>query len=372
MARIVHLSSVHPPYDVRIFHKECGSIAKAGHEVILVHAGKGDAERNGVRLIQVPAPTGRVARMLRTSSQLYHVALGLQADIYHFHDPELILLGLRLRLHGRKVVYDVHEELPQDIMEKAWLPKPLRLLIAGAAYLCEGVAGLAFNGIIASRPALLGRFPARKTALVNNYPMLGELAQPGAVPIRERPPICAYVGGMSPERGFLELVEALGRLPDTVPLEVHIAGLVDPPELVETAQKMPGWKRVRLLGWQSRAQVADLLNRSRFGVVTFLPIANHIRSHPTKLFEYMSAGLPTLGSNIPLWQEIIVAAGVGRTADPKDPQAFAAALQWMAEHPEECETMGRTGVELINTRYNWSIEADSLLALYRRILGVAA
>lgn len=369
MKKIVHLTSVHLPYDVRIFHKECSSLAKAGYAVTLIAPGADLDARNGVDMIAVPPSTNRRERAFKTTAQVYHAALALDADLYHFHDPELIPVGLRLKFRGKRVIYDVHEELPQDIMEKDWLPRLVRFGVAGGAYTAEYIAAKVFDGIIASRPALLDRFPARKTALVNNFPMLGELAQPGSKPIRDREPICAYVGGINRERGFTEMVEALGRLPEHVPLEVQIAGVVDPPELVETVSKLPGWKRVRLLGWQSRAQVAELLNRARFGIVTFLPIPNHLRSYPTKLFEYMSAGLPTLASDIPLWKQIIAADGVGRVANPSDPAAFAAALRWMVENPVECERMGATGARLVRERYNWDIEAGRLLDLYARILG---
>ncbi|MFA7160804.1 MAG: glycosyltransferase, partial [Kiritimatiellia bacterium] len=283
MAKIVHMSSVHPPYDVRIFHKECGTLVRAGYAVTLIVAAPCDASRNGVNFVSVPAPVGRRERMTRTAGAIYRAALALDADLYHFHDAELIPVGLRLKLRGKRVIYDVHEELSHDILDKEWVPRALRPLLAAGAFCAERVAAVFFDGIIASRPALMGRFPGRKTCLVNNFPMLGELARPGSVPFTARPPVCAYVGGMSRERGLVEIVRALGYLPDEVALEVHVAGLIDPPELAEEVKKLPGWKRMRLLGWQSRGQVAELLNMARFGLVTFLPIANHVRSYPTKI-----------------------------------------------------------------------------------------
>lgn len=369
MPRIVHLTTVHPPYDVRIFQKECNSLCAAGYDVTLVVAAAADGRSTPVHIHSLPRPQGRTQRMTRTAWQLFRKALRLRADLYHFHDPELIMVGILLKLWGKRVIYDVHEELPQDLLDKEWLPRPLRVILAGCAYAIEGVAAMVFDGIVASRPALMGRFPPHKTALVNNFPQLGELRQPGALPFRERPPICAYVGGMSRERGLVELVEALGHLPDDLELEVHIAGNIDPPELVSAVQHRPGWRRVKLLGWQNRKQVANLLNQARLGVVTFLPIANHQRSYPTKLFEYMSAGLPTLATDLPLWREIIEHAGVGRLADPASPAEFARELVWMITHPEECETMGRRGASLVLEQYNWEVEFRSLLRLYRQILG---
>lgn len=369
MPSVVHMTSVHPPYDVRIFHKECCTLARTGYDVTLIVAAPCDAERNGVRLVSVPSPSSRRERMTKTAASIFRAAISMNADLYHFHDAELIPIGVQLKLRGKRVVYDVHEELAQDIYDKGWLPKPLRPLVAACAFTAEHVAALFFDGIIASRPALIGRFPKKKTVLVNNFPMMGELSRPGFIPFGQRPPICAYVGGMNRERGFVEVVRALGLVPDNVSLEVHIAGRVDPPGLVDQVKDLPGWKRVRLLGWQSRPQVADLLNRARFGIVTFLPIANHIRSYPTKIFEYMSAGLPVLASDMPLWKEIINDAGVGLTANPAEPAALAQALQWMVEHPDECEAMGKKGITKVREQYNWDIESARLLQLYRNILG---
>ena len=369
MAKIVHLSSVHPPYDVRIFHKECSTLARSGYDVTLIVAAPCDNSRNGVRFVSVPAPSGRRERMTKTAGAIYRAAIALDADLYHFHDAELIPVGLRLKLRGKRVVYDVHEELSHDILDKEWVPRVLRPLLAAGAFCAERFAAAFFDGIIASRPALMGRFPPKKTCLVNNFPMLGELARPSSVPFAERPPLCAYVGGMSRERGFVEIVRALGNIPDGVALEVHIAGLVDPPDLVEEVKSLPGWKRMRLLGWQSRDQVAALLNKARYGLVTFLPIANHVRSYPTKIFEYMSAGLPVLASDMPLWKKIIDEAGVGVTANPSDPAALADAMRWMVDHPGECECMGKKGAVLVREQYNWDIESKRLLSLYSRILG---
>lgn len=368
MLRIVHLTTVHPAYDVRIFQKQCTSLCQAGYVVTLIVAADTDGRATAVNLRSLPKPRGRLQRMTRTAWQLFREALRVRGDLYHFHDSELIPVGFLLKLLGKRVIYDVHEELPQDLLDKEWLPRPLRALLAGVAYVVEGMAGVVFDGIIASRPALLGRFPCHKTALVNNFPQLGELSQPGARPFRDRPPLCAYVGGMSRERGLIELVTALGHLPADLKLEVHIAGTIDPPELVAEARQLPGWSRVKLLGWQSRRQIAELLNQARFGVVTFLPIANHLRSYPTKLFEYMSAGLPTLASDLPLWREIIERAGVGRLADPNNPVEFAQALAWMVQHPDECESMGRRGATLVVEKYNWEVECRDMVRLYRQIL----
>lgn len=127
---VAHLTSVHPREDVRIFHKECRTLAKAGYDVSLVVAdGKGDETREGVSIIDVGRTEGgRWSRMTATRGRVLHQALELDADIYHFHDPELLPAGLTLRSKGKRVIYDAHETFPATLKTKPYIPWPLNFL----------------------------------------------------------------------------------------------------------------------------------------------------------------------------------------------------------------------------------------------------
>src|SRR2546428_6863995 len=104
--KVCHLSSVHKRYDVRVFYKQCRSLAKRGYETTFVIAdNKGDELKNGVNIIDVGAPTNRIQRITQTIFKIYKKALAINADVYHFHDPELLSIGLLLRLKGKKVIY---------------------------------------------------------------------------------------------------------------------------------------------------------------------------------------------------------------------------------------------------------------------------
>jgi len=102
--KIAHLTSVHARYDIRIFHKECVSLAKAGYDVTLVVAdGKGDEEKNGVTIVGVgQKPKSRIKRMILTVTKVYKAAKRKDADVYHFHDPELLPVGWLLQRKGKK------------------------------------------------------------------------------------------------------------------------------------------------------------------------------------------------------------------------------------------------------------------------------
>jgi len=366
--RVVHLTSVHQPFDVRIFVKECSALAKTGHDVYLIAPIEASTTRNNVNIVAVDIPGNRFQRMCLTTFAIFRKALELNGDLYHFHDPELIPVGILLSLLGKKVVYDVHEETANTILDKTWIWPPLRKLTAKLVDAFENFSTRYFDAIIITRNSLFKKFDRNKTILVHNFPILSELFTGSSLPIHQRPLIGAYVGGASPNRGIKELVEALGLLPDDFKFELSIAGIISPPEFCNQLKTLPGWKRVNYLGWQSRSQVADLLSSARFGIVTFLPIANHLKSEPTKLFEYMSAGIPVIASNFPHWESFVLEEGIGVLVDPKDPQAVADAIVGVINDAKNCEIMGQKGREVVLNQYNWEIEEAKLINLYADLL----
>ena len=369
--RVVHLTSVHRWNDVRIMGKMCRSLARAGHEVHLV-APREDApsveQRDGVWVHAVLYPRHRRQRLSRTVPQVWRSAKAIPADLYHFHDPELIPVALGLKLLGRRVIYDVHEDVPKDVLDKDWIPRWLRKPVAGGAAAAERVASRCLDGLVAATPSIGRRFPADKTEVVQNFPMLEELVEGDATPFSERAPLVAYVGGMTPIRGVAEVVSAMAALPASLGARLALAGEFSPAGFEADVRARDVRRCVDFLGWQSRQQVAQLFAQACLGVVTFLPVANHLEAQPNKLFEYMSAGLPVIASDFPLWRRIVEPLGCGRLVDPANPAAIAEAICWLLDHRSEAQEMGRRGQQAVRQRFNWDTEAQTLLRFYARLL----
>jgi glycosyltransferase involved in cell wall biosynthesis len=95
---------------------------------------------------------------------------------------------------------------------------------------------------------------------------------------------------------------------------------------------------------------------------------NHIDAQPNKMFEYMSAGLPLIASDFPLWREIVEGNDCGVCVDPADPAAIAEAIDRLVENPDLARRMGENGQRAVHERYNWAIEEKKLLALYDTVL----
>ena len=362
---VVHLTTAHARQDVRIFLKQCRTLAAAGYKVTLIVAdGLGAAFVDGVHIVDVGARSGgRLGRASLTAARVFAAARRLRPHICHFHDPELMPWGLLLRLSGVRVVYDAHENVSHDMLFKHYLPGALLRPLSWVIGRCELLSARGLSAIVAATPDILERFRRLPTpsAGVYNFPLETELLQTGNWTTRERQ--ACYIGGISRTRGVRELVAAARHCQTRVVL----AGPLWDGLTLEQAAAMPGWERVEYRGVISRREVADLMGRSRVGVVTFLSTVIHVNALPNKLFEYMSAGIPVVASDFPLWREIVSGTGAGLCVDPADPMAIAAAVDRLAGDAPFGEECGRNGARAVEGEFNWSQQARKLLELYERL-----
>jgi glycosyltransferase involved in cell wall biosynthesis len=364
------LSTVHSPFDVRIFHKEARSLAAAGYQVTIIapYSGSKNEDIDGIKVRAISPPRSRRQRMTETVWRVCRAALSERAQVYHFHDPELIPVGILLKLGGNRVVYDVHEDLPRDILDKPWIPERLRDIIAKASRLVELGGSFIFDAVVAATPIIARRFPGEKTCSIQNFPLQDEVIDSGAEKYGDRNPVIVYVGGISADRGAREMVAAMSLVPESLTARFLLIGCFDPPALETDLQNLSGWNRTEFLGWQSRCSVAATLAKSRIGLLLYHPIANHMQAQPNKLFEYMSHRIPVIASDFQHWREIVRGANCGLLVNPLDVRAVSGAIQWLLEHPKEAEAMGRRGGEAVETLYNWRTQAQKLTELYARLI----
>ena len=309
----------------------------------------------------------RFARMMIGTFRMLRIVWCLKPKMVHFHDPELIPVGIVLKLSGITVIYDVHEDVPKQTLGKFYLPLVVRKPLSIAVGLVERVAGKCFDAMVPVTPEIAKRFPSAKTAVVHNFPLKEELLVPKPVSYNQRPAHFAYVGNITRARGAKEIVGAIGRIADEK-ARLIFAGDFSPKNVQEEIEKLPGWDRVDCLGWIDRKQVANLLGNTRAGLVVIHPTPNHISSQPIKMFEYMAAGLPVIASDFPLWRKILAGEDCGILVDPLKPSDIAKAMQWILDNPKEAEAMGRRGRQAVEDKYNWEQEAVKLISLYDSLL----
>ncbi len=363
--RVVHLTSCHYAMDARILYKECKALAKAGHDVTLVAQHERDEIIDGVKVKALPHPKNRLRRWTAMIWRVYREAARRNADVYHFHDPELIPVGVWLSLRGQRVIYDAHEDVPNTFPYKRYIPAFARKLLGWLAGRVELMAAPRFAGVVAATPTIAKRFYSQNanTVVVRNFPVLEEFARGPELAWDERPHLIVYVGSMFQERGFREAIAATSLLPGRLDARLAFAGLI-PPGLREEVVRLPGSERAELLGILGRKEVRTLLGRARVGLVLLHPVPNFVNALPVKLFEYMCAGVPVVASDFPLWREIVESSGCGLLVDPLDSKEIARAIEYLLTHPEKAQEMGARGRAAVKARYNWNTEERQLLALY--------
>ena len=299
---------------------------------------------------------------------MYRAVREAQPDVAHFHDPELVLVGALLKLSGIKVIYDVHEDVPRQILGKSWIPLWARRPVAAIVERIEWIAAHIFDGVVAATPTISARFPAEKTITVQNFPILDELRVPKAIPFSKRQPSVVYVGGITAARGALEMVQALELVPEDRDVRLLLGGRFMSDELEKKMCALSGWSRVVPYGWVGRDSVAELLGNAQAGLVLLHPTPNYIDALPVKMFEYMAAGIPVVASDFPLWREIIEEACCGLLVDPLNPNDIAVAIGWILDNPQEAAAMGRRGREAVELKYSWESESKILINFYKKVL----
>lgn len=374
------ISTVHFVFDTRVFHRECKSLAQAGINVRLIcQHDKVEEVVDSVHILGLPVCKRRWER-IRNGWRAFRMALAQRADIYHFHDPELIPWGLVLRLLTRKpVVYDIHEYYPDAIAIKRWLPSNLRRATARLFDKGERIAGRFMDGLVVADESIADRFPRNPhpVTVVYNFPSRDEFGTPGTKDkraTRDHDIQLVYLGGIAASRGLWMMLDMIRILALWHGLDAGLwlagpFGYADEQRLFErqVATDVQLRTRVRWLGWVARSDVPALLTQADIGLVPLQRTPKFEKNIPSKEFEYMACGLPIVGSDLPPIRRFVEAAGAGLLAIPDDAHSHAAQIAYLATHPDVARRMGDNGRFAFETRYNWDREAQKLLDLYRSL-----
>ena len=365
MYKVCHVTSAHEKESVRIFHKECVSLAKAGYDVTLVQQGE-SYDKSGVHIVGFGAvASNRIKRMLLTSRAAYKKAVEVNADIYHLHDPELLPYALKLKRRGKQVVFDSHEHTAEAILEKEWLPATIRKAVYSLYDRYQKGICRKIDGIISVTPNIIRYFMEcnPNTCQVANYPILK--TEPQAP--REKNKRVVFAGGISRQWNHHTIIQALEANPDCRYCLCGPSG-----KYLDTLKQLHAWSQVDYMGKIPHAQVADELAQSSIGMALLSPGRNTDWQNGTigntKIFEEMMAGLPVICTDFVLWKEFVDRYQCGICVDPTNVDEIASAIRYLLDHPEEAKQMGENGRRAVKEEFNWGVEEKKLFALYEDIL----
>jgi glycosyltransferase involved in cell wall biosynthesis len=370
--RVVHLTLSHRPFDVRVFEKECRTLADAGYRVALAVPGAAEGSvEDGVALHDIPFAGGGPAawRWQARLAAARDVASRLDGHIYHLHDPELIPVGLALQRRGARIVYDAHEDAPME----AWSlnrNRPFRRLVLPALWWSLlGVAKRRYDLFVAATPEIARRFPQQRTVLVRNYPRLDMFAVPdagagGTVPSRT----LVFPGLVSETRGAMEMLAALSEVTRHGDIRLKLYGEISPAELEARMRAHAAWARVDYVGFRPWREVLDAYARSLAGLLLYAPTPEQRHAMPVKLFEFLLSGIPVIATDMPWWRQLVdgnpavIFVGIGKPAE------VARAIEQLADDPAAARGLGVAGAAHARARFDWAKEGAQLVAAYDRLV----
>lgn len=369
--RIVHLTSAHSARDNRILNRECRYLAAQGYNVTLIAPHGYDETIENVQIRAVRPAVGRRQRISLVVPAVYRRAVKEDADLYHFHDPELIPLALLLRHRHKQVIYDVHEDYPSTLRYSSWLPHRVRGSAAWCFTQFERYASREFSALIGANSEITRRISGfnPRTITIGNYPSFQDYPFiPGFDDARYAAGVLVSFGGISARTCTRAIVEALGLIPTPMKANMLLGGAVWSEPLFAAVTRVPGWGRVTYAKELPVRLMLERLLTASVAFVLFSPEPNHFGVGSNRFFEALAAGLPVITSNFPNWKELVNGTGCGIAVSPTDPRAIADAVVYLLAHPAEAAEMGRRGHELAMRRFNWELESGKLDRLYKQLL----
>lgn len=365
------ITSAHQAFDTRIFHKQALCLANAGYSVVLLAPHCREEYVHTVRVRPLVAGRGILRRVL-TCVQAFRLARREAASTYHFHDIELVPVGIMLKLTTRaKIIYDVHEDHAKRIDGKSWRPVVLRHGLARLVGWGERWASrLFFDAVVTAGDDIGGYCGKQKRVTVRNYPKLETISDTDKE-ARGDGYTLVYAGGISPVRGIVEVVEALDLLSRS-DVRLALIGRFHSESFAQHVRSLGGYRYVDFRGWLKQEDLHKELAASDVGVYCPHPAPNYLPLRSNKIFEYMAAGLPIVTADFPSWKRVINSEKVGITVDPQDTRAISEAIQYLLERPELRREMGERGRAAIRARYSWENEAAKLLHIYSQLMFDAA
>ena len=355
---------MHGATDPRIFEKECTTLAHAGYDVLLVATG--DAPHAAeFRVIALRRASTRPVRMMLGGMRAIWQAVRFRPDLVHLHDPELIPFIPILKARGIRVIFDAHEDIPATMLRKPYLSPHVRRIMAWFGRILVSAVDHAADGVVVATPAIGKGYSRAPQCLVQNFPIVSawKVAERDAL----QTPRLVYVGAISEGRCIWQMMDLISTLGPRHDAQLVLAGPVTE-QLLDRLRSHAGWRHTDFLGTLDRPEIVELLSTCTVGVVLFQPEPNHVESQPTKMFEYMAAGLPILGSDFALWRKLVLDQRIGALANPMDVDAIARAAEVLISDPHHAAEMGQRGRRIAEQSYNWRVEGDRLVNFYNDLL----
>lgn len=369
MYRAVHITTVHPSDDTRIYNKQLRSLENAGWDTHLIVQHGQDQIRDGIQIHALDPATSRPARWRQIPTAI-RKADQLDADVYQFHDPELLLGGLYLaKFTDGSVIFDIHEDYGRDITSREWIPELLKPPLSQVYPFVQALAISQLDASITVTNPLAEKFQRgeNRVEVIRNYPRTSTLPDISDDIEHDHEFALVYAGGLSRSRGSLQMVRLLRELRDRGNDAILWAPgkwIDDSKQVVEQYIHNHGLEEyVEFPGYLSHTEMFSYLMSADVGVA-LLDRNLYRGSLPTKIFEYMYAKLPVLGTPIDTTDRLRDTYFWGVPENNTGEQADAVEKILSSD----LETIGQEARQDVEDRFSWEKEEEKLLRLYQSLV----
>ncbi len=239
------------------------------------------------------------------------------------HDPELLTLFPAARAIVPKLVYDMHEYVPEAVAGKPYIPAGVRPVASRTTAVAQRSLAALGSGVVVvteDQLAALGSTPKLRLVLPN-YPRVERFEGAEPVPELAADPRLKliYVGSLSRARGCTLMLDVMEQV-EPHEAVLYLGGTFNDPALeTEVRERLAGGlaDRVKLLGRIPPPQLPRYLAAADVVWVPSQPDRQY--SHPTvptKLLEGMTVGLASLVSDMPGRGELVRLEECGLAVEP--------------------------------------------------------
>ncbi|MDQ3072246.1 MAG: glycosyltransferase [Bacteroidota bacterium] len=367
--KVCHLTTVHPVFDTRIFFKEGVSLTK-DYDVFLIAPHSKNETISSIHIRCLPKWESRFLRILLKGPILFLKALRINAALYHFHDPELMPYGLLLALMGKKVIYDIHEHVAEDLKQKKWLPA--KGIFSNLHSYFENLT-LKKCDIILANAFYAGIYENR----MNRFAIVQNFAWPQLFHFKtnrdwESADRILLVGALSAARGLPVLIEALFLLKqEGISVTLQCVGNKSESVhyILQHSHFYPEVRQQLLFdGYKPVSSAYEDTEKCFAGAALLERLENNKYNYPTKLFEYMAVGLPVIVSDYNINVAVLDRHNCGVIANPDDAKSVAAAIRQLYLNKGQAKAMGKAGAIAAEKSYSWKSEEKKLLDFYGEVL----
>lgn len=365
MMRVCHLTSIHKRYDIRIFQKLCRSLAKKYDVTLIINDSLPNEVKDNVKIISTGIVyKNRFHRFMNRNKQLLKQALELNADVYHLHDPDLITIGLKLKKIGYRVIFDSHEDIPMQIREKTWIPRPIRKVISQIYESYEKRKLRKMDSLISVTPHIVERLIKinPNTHMITNYPLIRDFKKDYFIGTTF---VIAFAGGIDESWNHELIIKAIKDIPD---IRYIIAGPKNEIYL-NKLKRLDGWNKVVYLGFISKNEVEELYDKANIGIA--LHNALQTKGVGTlgvnKVFEFMEAGLPYICTNYPIWTEFTKKYDMGLTIEYNNIKEIIDSINYFKNMSKDNYIrMSNNARKASEMEFNWDTQESKLFNIYSK------